>query len=967
MSAIRSATPPARRVLLVGWDGADWKIASPLLDAGELPQLANLVANGASGPLASLPPYLSPMLWNSIATGKYADQHGILGFTTTDPVTGRLAAITSTQRKCKALWNILGEHGLTAHVLGWFASHPAENVTGVCVTEAFPRPAAKGADWPLAPGSVHPPALAEEFADLRLRPEDVNPDILRLFIPRIAEIDLTKDLRPEQLAIRLAELYSVHNAAIAALERGPGDFLGVYYHFIDWVCHDFMDFHPPRRPQVPEREFEFYRDVVNSAYRLQDMLLRDLLAHAGPDPTVVLCSDHGFHSDARRPARIPMVSAGIAIWHRAQGIFAAAGPGVARDTLVTGATVLDITPTVLHLLGLPAAADMDGQLLTSALASPVTPKKIPTYENVPGPHPRPRHLAALSHDDQRALLDQFAALGYVDLTTRGPESPAVANDRDNRWNLAITLRHAGKHEAALAVLEQLHLERPEDGRYAFHLAMCQLHLGLADEAAATAETIADFTPGNTQAHALLAEIALGRGDPAAALVHLAAAEPSAGENKSPATDASAGEASAATTTPAESSISNHESQIPNSTIPVPSPEPAAKSSNLLLHGQTLLRQKKIIEACAALRAAVEADNENPAAWLAYAQALLQAGQPADAETCARESVALAPTLAMAQFTLGQSLAAQKKNPAARAAFTHARALNPRLVAATRALDRLAGKPYVAAVPDFAEKLEEAPPVVALRAASQQRRAAHAAALAQLRATAKPLTHFVPPTPAAPASDNPKSEIQNPKSAAASAPLILVSGLPRSGTSLMMQMLARGGLPPMTDGHRAADAHNPEGYFEWDMVKNLPHDPALILRAAGHALKVVSPLLPHLPASHRYKIIFMLRPTAEVARSQHKMRESLSAAAPASRPEPVERAAAAAMQPLLAQHADAMLAALRAAPNVELLTVDYPALIADPAAGCARVAAFLGAELLPTAATMPSAVRPDLHHEKEPSP
>jgi predicted AlkP superfamily phosphohydrolase/phosphomutase/tetratricopeptide (TPR) repeat protein len=934
MSAILSAYPPAKRVILVGWDGADWKIASPLMDAGELPQLANLVANGASGPLASLPPYLSPMLWNSIATGKYADQHGILGFTTTDPATGRLAAITSTQRKCKALWNILGEHGLTAHVLGWFASHPAENVTGVCVTESFPRPAAKGAPWPLAPGSVHPSALAAEFAELRLRPEDVNPDILRLFIPRIAEIDLTKDKRPEQLAIRLAELYSVHNAAIASLDRGPCNFLAVYYHFIDWVCHDFMDFHPPRRAQVPEREFEFYRDVVNSAYRLQDLLLRDLLAHSGPDTTVVLCSDHGFHSDGRRPVRIPMVSAGIAIWHRAQGIFAAAGPGIARDTFITGATVLDMTPTVLHLLGLPIGEDMDGCVLTSALASPVTPKKIATYETVSGTHPRPRHLGALSYDDQRALLDQFAALGYVDLTARGPESPAVANDRDNRWNLAITLRHAGKHEDALALLEQLHLERPEDARYAFHLAMCQLHLGLADEAAATAETITDFTPGNTQAHALLAEIALGRGDPDAALLHLAASEQSAGESQA--------------ATPAESAA-----------IP---PEPVAQSSNFLIHGQTLLRQKKILEACAVLSAAVEADNENPAAWLAYAQALLQAGQPADAETCARESVALAPTLAMAQFTLGQSLAAQQKKPAARAAFTHARALNPRLTAATRALDHLAGNPFVAAVPDFAAKLEETPPVVALRAASAQRRATHVAALANLRANAKPLTHFTPP-PVPNASTTPAS------GTAESAPdcvvpspdfcFVLVSGLPRSGTSLMMQMLARGGLLPMTDGHRAADAHNPEGYFEWDEIKNLPRDPALLARAAGHAVKVVSPLLPHLPASYRYKIIFMLRPPAEIARSQHKMRGQLDASAPA--PD------AAAMQPLLAQHAEAMLTALRTAPNVELLTVDYPALITDPAAKCARVSAFLGTALLPTPSAMLAAIRPELHHEKERTP
>lgn len=925
MSPIARTTSPAKRILLVGWDGADWKVASPLIDAGELPQLANIVNIGASGPLASLPPYLSPMLWNSIATGKYADRHGILGFTTTDPATGQLAAITSTQRRCKAVWNILGERGRTAHVVGWFASHPAENTTGVCVTEAFPRPVAKGAPWPIAPGSVHPPALAPDLGELRLRPEDVEHDLLKLFVPRAAEIDLTKDKRMDQLAIRLAELYSVHNAAIAALDRGPCDFLAVYYHFIDWVCHDFMDFHPPRRPNIPNREFEWYRDVVNSAYRLQDLLLRDLLVHAGADSTVVLCSDHGFQSDNRRPLRIPMVSAGIAIWHRAQGIFAAAGPGIAPDALVTGATVLDITPTVLHLLGLPAAADMDGRVLTSALApitrsdgspapAPLLPP-IPSYESDPGSHPRPRHLAALSHTDQSALLDQFAALGYVDLSQApGAESPATRGDRDNRWNLAITLRHAGKSEQALTELERLHLERPEDARFAYHLATCQLYLGLKDEAAATAETIADFTPGNPQAYAFLADLALARGDAEGSLIQLDLA-------------------SGASVPPAPSAAA--QSDPPAATL--------AEAPRLLQRGQALFKLNRVLEACSALRAAVEADDEQPGAWLAYAQALLQAGQPADAETCARQSVALAPTMAMAHFVLGQSLALQQKGPEARAMFLRARELNPRLIAATRALDGLAGKPFVAGVADLSERLETPPPVDALRAASAQRIAAHAAALAQLRSATQPLATYTPPPKAGPTTPLPDQP-----------PLILVSGLPRSGTSLMMQMLARGGLPPMTDGHRAADASNPEGYFEWEDIKHLARDPTLLARAAGHAVKVVSPLLAHLPASHRYKIIFMTRPAAEIARSQEKMRARLEASAPA----------AGAMEPLLAQHQTEILAALRNVPTIELLGIDYPSLVADPAANSARIAAFLGAEILPHAAAMPSAVQPELRHERE---
>lgn len=907
--SLRSVNPPAKRVLLIGWDGADWKIASPLIDAGEMPQLANLVQHGASGPLASLPPFLSPMLWNSIATGKYADQHGITGFASADPQSGKLRPMQSTQRRCKALWNILGEHGLKTHVVGWFASHPAENVTGVCITEAYPRPVAKGAAWPTPVGSVHPPELADEFAELRVRPEDIAPEIIRLFIPRISEIDLARDRRPDQLAVRLAELYTVHNAAIAALDRDPCDFLGVYYHFIDWICHDFMEFHPPRRPRVNEREFEWYKDVVNSAYRLQDLLLRDLISHAGADSTVVLCSDHGFHSDARRPSRVPLVSAGIAIWHRAQGVVAAAGPGIARDVLIPGASVLDITPTVLHLLGLPAAQDMAGRVIASALAGSAPVRTLPSYETVAGPHPRPRHLHALDESQQHVLLEQFAVLGYVDLTENGVESAADRNERDTRWNLAITLRHAGKNEDAFALLDALHLERPEDPRYAFHLAMCQIHLGLLEEATATAETIVDFTPDNTHAALLLAELATARGDPAAALSLLDDVAPK-----------------------------HHHA-----------PDPAL----LAQRGSALLNTGRTLEAAAAFRAAADADPENPVAWLGFSRALLDSGHAADAETCARQAIALAPTMALAHLTLGRCLALQNKRRDALHACRRALELNPRLAAARLTLDRLSGKPFSAEIDSFSEEL--AAPSAALdnlRAASSARRAAHNAKLASLRSASGPVEQFTPP------------QKLGASRAAAATPdvaqsIVIVSGLPRSGTSLMMQMLAQGGLPPMTDDYRPADENNPEGYLEWEPIKTLPREPDLIAGAVGKAVKVVSPLLPHLPSRYRYKIIFMTRPAAEVARSQEKMRQRLS---------PVEAATPAAfdMEPLLARHASEHLARLRSAPNIDLLEIDYPALIARPADEARRVAAFLGHERLPRAESMASAVRPELHREKEAS-
>jgi hypothetical protein len=101
-------------------------------------------------------------------------------------------------------------------------------------------------------------------------------------------------------------------------------------------------------------------------------------------------------------------------------------------------------------------------------------------------------------------------------------------------------------------------------------------------------------------------------------------------------------------------------------------------------------------------------------------------------------------------------------------------------------------------------------------------------------------------------------------------ITIVSGLPRSGTSLMMQMLAAGGLPILSDGERKADTDNPRGYLEWERIKQLPNDPACIAEAQGKAVKVISQLLLSLPATYEYRIIFMQRPLPEVISSQDEM-------------------------------------------------------------------------------------------------
>jgi hypothetical protein len=101
-------------------------------------------------------------------------------------------------------------------------------------------------------------------------------------------------------------------------------------------------------------------------------------------------------------------------------------------------------------------------------------------------------------------------------------------------------------------------------------------------------------------------------------------------------------------------------------------------------------------------------------------------------------------------------------------------------------------------------------------------------------------------------------------------ITIVSGLPRSGTSLMMQMLVAGGMSPLSDGERKADSDNPRGYLEWERIKQLPDDPGCIGEAEGKVVKIISKLLLSLPAGHEYRIVFMQRPLSEVIASQDQM-------------------------------------------------------------------------------------------------
>jgi hypothetical protein len=192
-------------------------------------------------------------------------------------------------------------------------------------------------------------------------------------------------------------------------------------------------------------------------------------------------------------------------------------------------------------------------------------------------------------------------------------------------------------------------------------------------------------------------------------------------------------------------------------------------------------------------------------------------------------------------------------------------------------------------------------------------------------------------------------------------VVVVSGLPRSGTSMMMQMLVAGGLPALSDGQRAADENNPRGYLELEAVKALGRqgsDLGWMTQAGGKAMKVVAPLLPHLPLGHRYRIVFMERPLQEVVASQAAMLKNLGKQAgklndrqlAATYLKQIEQ-----VQGILAQHRD----------QVQVLALDYAQAVANPAGAAAKVNRFLGGVL--NEADMAAAVAPELRRQKVPAP
>jgi predicted AlkP superfamily phosphohydrolase/phosphomutase/tetratricopeptide (TPR) repeat protein len=983
-----------KKVLLIGWDAADWKVINLLMDQGKMPNVERLVNQGAMAHIATLHPPLSPMLWTSIATGKRPFKHGIHGFA--EPTADGLGIqpVTNLSRTCKAVWNILNQNDLKSIVIGWWPSHPAEPISGVMVSDHYHR--SRGSlekGWPLLPGTIHPPELNETLAELRLHKEEIVGQMVDPFVPRAREVDQNKDPRLSGLASTLAECVSIHSAATWLIENQPWDLFAVYYDAIDHFCHGFMRYHPPKQDQVSQEDFDLYHNVVSAAYQFHDQMLGVLLGKVGDEVTVILMSDHGFHPDHLRPRAIPSIPAGPAIEHRDFGILAIKGPGIKRDELLHGASVLDITPTLLSLFGLPVGEDMDGKVLVTAFEDPPEPATIPSWDEVTGDDARHPPHTRLDPVASREALEQLVALGYIAKPDDDKEKAVAATVHDLRYNLGEAYQDADRHAEALEIFRELHQFDPDEQRYAVHRFVSCQALGLLDEMRSIVEDLDGRRRDLfTQARAKLEEFTgLVKRRLSERKAQAGTTEPVAAPSEPDQGVLEAAEAEIAHSVPEPEFVAvaaEGEPGAAGQTKPEPiltkeERQEVARWRNLArfqppvidyLMAQVLTMEGNHARALETLERVGEADLARPGLFLQTAELYIKLHRWNEAETVFAKALSVDPDNAhahlgmcrmhlrrrdhaaaaqsalealerlyhypLAHFFLGIALRGMREYRRAVGAFRTALSLNPNFSQAHLHLASILGRQFK----DKAGAAEH------LRLYHELREAA--------KAPPKDEADPAPARLAAPADES------VPFAATHAGPgdlpeigegVVVVSGLPRSGTSMIMQMLAAGGQAVLTDGLREADTDNPLGYLEFEPVKQLHRDATWLNEAQGKAIKIVAPLLPHLPAGTPCHVIFIERQLDEVLSSQSQMLirrgESVS-----DSPGRRDR-----LKVEYGRSVRKIKELLRSRPKTRVLFLNHAEVLRDPEAAATSINGFLGGSL--TTPAMVALVNPSLHRNR----
>jgi len=522
---------PGGRILLVGLDGADWNIVDPLLARGRMPRLDRLIRGGVRGRIRTIEPILSPVLWTSIATGVVPGRHGILDFVAMTDHEGERVPVSSSQRRVKAFWNMLSESHIRVGVVGWWATWPAESVDGFIVSDrvAYQLAGVRPLEERDRRGKVYPPDADDLVVSVASAPESILPaDLAPLMrlpadpagLPP-AQARLVEDFRTV-----LASGRTYVAAALALAARQRPEVTAVYLEGTDTVAHLFMPFAPPPLAGVDPAGQQRFGRTVDAYYEQVDELMGRLIDGIRPD-TVIVVSDHGFKNGDNRPLTESRIGYGAAAdWHRKYGIIVLNGPPFRKGAAIDEASILDITPTLLRLCGLPVGEDMDGRPIEAAFEPAWTAgnaeRYIPTWEGTAAGAMATADAAAPGADMALA-----AAGGRGPATAGSPDAPGdaerlrklqdlgylsssgeTANAHNNRGTLFLA---EGRYDEAISEFQRAIAAKEDSGIALLNLARARYKKKDYDGAIATLGDHARLKPRSKEAETLLANIAMERG------------------------------------------------------------------------------------------------------------------------------------------------------------------------------------------------------------------------------------------------------------------------------------------------------------------------------------------------------------------------------------------------------------------------------------------------------------------------
>lgn len=479
-----------KKVIVIGLDGADWSLLDRLMASGGMPNLQKMTAEGRSARLRSFLPTLSPVVWTTIATGADPERHGVLDFQEVERESGALVPVSGKSRRVPAFWNVASGAGLKVGVVGWWGTHPAEEVDGFFVSD---RVSSILFDDAPKEGMTFPAALSEGVRRLSDQERRLDSSDLAPFFR----------MTPQEISAVRGEGGGLENRVVAMerilvatrigqriartlYDRERPDLLAAYFEGTDAVGHVFASYVPPRLTCTSEADFRRYSGTVDATYALFDRLLGQWMRRAREDgATLLLCSDHGFKWDEDRTCqRASLNWSTAAFWHRLNGVLVLWGDRVKPSTERGEASVFDIAPTVLALLGLPVDPKMTGRPLVSFLQGVAAPAKEDLFGRI-----QVGRVAAIAPTaaERSEYAEKLRSLGYL----TGSEAKALPVEKGGAWpgwtegawnNLGLFQREAGRlGEAERSFRESLRL-RPGYSSPMFNLAVLERSRGRWDQA-----------------------------------------------------------------------------------------------------------------------------------------------------------------------------------------------------------------------------------------------------------------------------------------------------------------------------------------------------------------------------------------------------------------------------------------------------------------------------------------------------